>query len=414
MATAPLLGRTLDVDGHEFAPPHLWGEIFGPVAARLAEVCAPFIAAMGEDYIARPGQAADDAPMTAENVWTLRHTGAPGAFDMRRRLEAMDLMGIRRQLIFPSYGLWGQILATPEGGGPIAAGMRQFLGNLSVEESIALGFAGTDEWNEWAVRTTALDPDRLRPVGMFKTPRDPEDLIGQARGLIDRGLRGLLINTGMPPGGFSPAAAELDPFWALVAAHDVPVFAHVGSDLGLLASSTWSEAPAFAPNKLSIELGFEPYSMASMHLSAEHFLMVIVLGGVFERHPRLRFGAIELGAHWLGPLADYLDMWVEKVFARRIKGTLSLKPSEYLARNVRVTPHNIVEPVDRFFERYPHLATCYCYSTDYPHIEGGAHIKDKVLAMLAPLGPKRLEQYFATNGEWLLPPLPNANGEQTT
>ena len=31
--------------------------------------------------------------MTHENVWTLRHTGAPGAFDMDRRLEAMDLMG---------------------------------------------------------------------------------------------------------------------------------------------------------------------------------------------------------------------------------------------------------------------------------------------------------------------------------
>jgi hypothetical protein len=66
---------------------------------------------------------------------------------------------------------------------------------------------------------------------------------------------------------------------------------------------------------------------------------------VFERHPTLRFGAIELGSHWLGPLADNLDMWIERVFARRTKDILSLKPSEYLARNVRVTPHNIVEPV---------------------------------------------------------------------
>ena len=96
MNAVPLLERTLDVDGHEFAPPHLWGEIFGPVAARLADVCGPFIAAMGENYIARPGQAADDAPMTRENVWTMRHSGAPGAFDMRRRIEAMDLMGVRR------------------------------------------------------------------------------------------------------------------------------------------------------------------------------------------------------------------------------------------------------------------------------------------------------------------------------
>jgi predicted TIM-barrel fold metal-dependent hydrolase len=405
-ATAiPLLERTLDVDGHEFAPPHLWGEIFGPVAERLAEVCAPFIAAMGEDYIARPHQAGDDALMTKENVWSLRHTGAPGAFDMRRRLEAMDLMGVRRQLIFPSFGLWGQILSTgPDGGGSIAQAMQNLLGEgLSAEEARALGCAGIDEHNEWAIRTTALDPDRLRPVGMLKPARDVEDLLGQARGLVDRGLKGVLINTGSPPAGVSPASPALDPFWALLAERDVPVMAHVGSDLGFLTSSEWSNAPAFAPNKLALEVGLEPYSLTTVHLAVEHFLTVMVMGGVFERHPRLRFGAIELGAHWLGPLADNLDMWAEKVFARRLKPILSLRPSDYLARNVRVTPHNIVEPVAEFFTRYPRVANCYCYSTDYPHLEGGAYVKDKVYEMLAPLGDAVLEKYFVTNGTWLLP-----------
>lgn len=403
MNAVPLLERTTDIDGHEFAPPHLWGEIFGPVAARLATVCAPFIEAMGENYIARPAQAADDAPMTRENVWTMRHSGAPGAFDMERRLEAMDLMGISRQLIFPSYGLWGQILSSPEGGGPIATGLRQFLGDLSVSEAVEIGYAATDEWNDWAVRTTAKSPDRLRPVGMFKPPGDVTDLMEQAGNLIDRGLKGVLINTGQPPAGRSPAAPELDPFWAMLAQNNVAVTAHVGSDLGFLNASQWAEAPAFAPKKLSFELGFEPYSFSTIHLPVEHFLTVMVLGGVFERHPRLRFGAIELGAHWLGPLADNLDMWAGKIFARRIAETLSMKPSAYLARNVRVTPHNIVEPVDQFFRRYPHLAHCYCYSTDYPHLEGGAHINTKMHEMLEPLGTEVLEKYFVTNGEWLLP-----------
>ena len=393
----------LDVDGHEFAPPRVWGEIFGPTAERLAEFCGPFIAAMGEDYILRPEQAADDAAMTAENVWTMRHTGAPGAFDMARRLEAMDLMGISRQLVFPSFGLWGQILSTPDGGGPIAAGLRHFLGDLSHDEAIKIGFAATDEWNDWAVRTTALDTDRLRAVGMLRAPRDAGDLIEQTQELIGRGIRALLINTGSPLAGLSPAAPELDPFWALAAVNDMPVMAHVGSDLGLFASAAWADAPAFAPEKLSFELGFEPYSLASTHLAAEHFLMLLVLGGVFERHPTLRFGAIELGGHWLGPLAENLDMWADKVFARRLAGKLSLKPSEYLARNVRVTPHNIVEPVAQFFERYPQVAQCYCYSTDYPHLEGGRHIKARVKEMLEPLGDEVAETYFAGNGEWLLP-----------
>jgi len=403
MSVQSVLERTSDVDGHEFAPPHLWGELFGPVAARLAEVCAPFIQAMGEDYIHRPGQAGDDAPMTHENVWTMRHSGAPGAFDMERRLEVMDLMGVTRQLIFPSYGLWGQILSTPEGGGPIAAGMRRFLGDLSVEEAVEIGHAANDEWNDWAARTTALSPDRLRAVGMFRPARDAEDLISQARAMIDKGIKGLMINSGSPPAGLSPAAPELDPFWALCAERDVPVMAHVGSDLGFLRDPQWAEAPAFAPQKLSFELGFEPYSLATTHLPAEHFLTVMVLGGVFERHPTLRFGAIELGAHWLGPLAENLDMWIEKVFARRVADSLSLKPSEYLARNVRVTPHSTVEPVDMFFTRYPQIADCFCYCTDYPHLEGGRHINRAMYDLLAPLGEEVLEKYFVTNGEWLLP-----------
>ncbi len=403
MNAQSLLERTIDVDGHEFAPPHLWGELFGPVAGRLADVCAPFIKAMGENYIDRPGQAADDTPMTHENVWTQRHSGAPGAFDMERRLEAMDLMGVTRQLIFPSYGLWGQILSTPEGGGPIAAGMRQFLGDVSVEEMVEIGYAANDEWNEWAARSTALDRDRLRVVGMFRPAKDADDLVTQARKMIGMGIRGLMLNTGSTPAGLSPAAPELDPFWALCAESNVPVMAHVGSDLGFLREPQWAEAPAFAPQKMSFELGFEPYSLASTHLPAEHFLMLMVLGGVFERHPMLRFGAIELGAHWLGPLAENLDMWIEKVFARRVKDRLPLKPSEYLARNVRVTPHSLVEPVDMFFQRYPQIAECYCYCTDYPHLEGGQHINRTMYELLEPLGEEVLEKYFITNGEWLLP-----------
>jgi predicted TIM-barrel fold metal-dependent hydrolase len=402
----PLLERTLDVDGHEFAPPHLWANIFGPTAARLATICEPLIAQLGEGYISRPDQAGDDSAMTLDNVWTQRHTGAPGAFDMKRRLEVLDLMGVRRQLIFPSFGLWGQILSTGADGrgGSMSKGVQSHLGaGLSADEARTIGFAGIDEHNDWAIRATASNPDRLRIVGMLKAPTDLDDLMQQANSLLDRGLKGVLINTGSPLAGLSPAAPELDAFWALFAEHNIPVLAHVGSDLGFLSSSEWSSAPAFKPHKLGLEVGLEPYSYSTLHLAIEHFLTVMVMGGVFERHPMLRFGAIELGAHWLGPLGDSLDMWATKVFARRMTNTISRKPSEYLARNVRVTPHNVVEPVDQFFTRYPHLASCYCYSTDYPHIEGGTDIKAKVYRMLQPLGDPVLEKYFATNGEWLLP-----------
>lgn len=401
----PLLGRTLDVDGHEFAPPHLWGAVFGPVAARLSPICTPFAAMMGEGYMVQPQLTGDTMPMTLDNVWSVRTTGAPGAFDMRRRLEAMDLMGIRRQLIFPSYALFAQMMATvSEGGGALSESMQAMLtAELSPDEARQLGLDAIDEYNEWAIAASALDPDRLRVVGMLKQSETVDEMVEQARHLIDRGIRGVLVNTGVPPAGASPAAHAFDPFWALFAERNVPVLAHVGGDLGFLASSHWSNAEAFVPHKLGLEVGLEPYSYSTLHLCITHWLTVMVMGGVFERHPRLRFGAIELGGHWLGPLADNLDMWATTIFARRIQSTLPRKPSDYLASNVRVTPHNIVEPIAEFMMRYPRLASCYCYSTDYPHLEGGADIKAKVYEALKPLGEELLEQYFVSNGEWLLP-----------
>jgi predicted TIM-barrel fold metal-dependent hydrolase len=401
----PLLERTIDVDGHEFAPPHLWGSVFGPVAAKLTPICTPFAQVMGEGYMVRPDLTGDDTAMTLGNVWTVRNTGAPGAFDMRRRIEAMDLMGVRRQLIFPSYALFAQMMATvAEGGGALSEQMQDMLtAGRSAEETRALGLAAIDEYNQWAIATTALDPDRLRVVGMLKQTETVDEMVEQARALLDRGIRGVLINTGVPPAGVSPAALAFDPFWALFAQRDVPVLAHVGGELGFLASSHWSAAEAFVPHKQGLEVGLETYSYSTLHLCITHWLSVMVMGGVFERHPRLRFGAIELGGHWLGPLADNLDMWATTIFARRIAETLSKKPSDYLAANVRVTPHNIIEPIAEFLTRYPHLASCYCFSTDYPHVEGGVDIKAKVYAALQPLGEELLERYFVKNGEWLLP-----------
>jgi hypothetical protein len=105
----------------------------------------------------------------------------------------------------------------------------------------------------------------------------------------------------------------------------------------------------------------------------------------------------------LGPLADGPGMRAATIFARRMKPIVSRKPSDHPARNVRVTPHNIVEPIDPFMTRCPHLSSCSRYSTDYPHLEGGMPIKTKVYEALKPLGDEIPEKYFVGNGAWLLP-----------
>jgi len=127
---------------------------------------------------------------------------------------------------------------------------------------------------------------------------------------------------------------------------------------------------------------------------------------VFERYPTLRVGVMEYTAHWIGPLADLLDIWhdnnhktgpADNVANRR----LPLRPSEYIARNVRVAPFDF-EPVGKYIEKHG-LEDVYCFASDYPHVEGGKKPIEKFASSLEPLGRRVLEKFFVKNGELLLP-----------
>jgi hypothetical protein len=112
-------------------------------------------------------------------------------------------------------------------------------------------------------------------------------------------------------------------------------------------------------------------------------------------------GVIENGAVWAGPLADRLDQWVEQ-FSVTAARTMSMRPSEYMARNVRLTPLYF-EPVEQYFERWPQLQDVFAFSTDYPHPEGGKNTADRFHERLKPLGDEIVQKFFRTNGELLLP-----------
>src|SRR5437764_6066211 len=138
-------------------------------------------------------------------------------------------------------------------------------------------------------------------------------------------------------------------------------------------------------------------------MAPQAFLSSMVLGGVFERHPTLRFGVIELGAQWVGPMADLMDQRVAVKLPGKppLSETLPLKPSEYLARNVRVTPFYF-EPVGTYIDRYG-LEDLYVFSTDYPHPEGGTHPIADMYESVKHLGDDVIEKVFVTNGDLILP-----------
>lgn len=95
-----------------------------------------------------------------------------------------------------------------------------------------------------------------------------------------------------------------------------------------------------------------------------------------------------------------MDLYVE-VFPGAAASRFPLRPSEYINRNVRVSPFSF-EPVHRYFLDDPDLSDVFCYSSDYPHVEGGKWSMKKVREKLAGLDEEISDKYFRKNAEWLL------------
>ncbi|WP_257555995.1 amidohydrolase family protein [Sphingobium sp. CFD-2] len=389
-------GNVLDLDSHEMVPTTRYEQVFGARAGKLLKEFKAFWDDAAERYKDDPNNLAveveDVMAVTQGVVWETKGPSAPGAIDMDRRPDVMDVMGIRRQLIFPGFGLFA--FCEAHGGGYAAM-------PKATPEQMQMAQDAVDDYNEWAGHHTSRYPDRLRIVGILASGvpgLTPEGLVARTEKLIRKGVRSVLMSSGLPPAGLSPADPLLDPFYQLLADSNVSLVVHPPSAAGFRPGEVWGRARL--PGNFPVHLGLQR--------AEENLLGVMIMGGVFERHPNLRFGAIESGGFWIGPLADRLDAALDSMQALNprpipdFKTDLSLKPSEYIARNVRVGVL-LNEPVEEWIVRYPHLQDVYCYSSDYPHGEGQAHSMQKFYDRVAPLGDEVLKKFFMKNGELLLP-----------
>jgi predicted TIM-barrel fold metal-dependent hydrolase len=98
-------------------------------------------------------------------------------------------------------------------------------------------------------------------------------------------------------------------------------------------------------------------------------LSALIFDGVMDKFPKLKFGAIELGASWLPGWMRLMDSSV-KAFARHEERLrkLSALPSEIVRRQVRVTPYPSDDAGWIIANSGPEICM---YSSDYPHPEGG-------------------------------------------
>jgi predicted TIM-barrel fold metal-dependent hydrolase len=386
---AAFAGQIYDVDSHECVPINHWAEEFGSVVGDFVS------AIQNSEMKIKAEKERDDAEINSENVWKLKLEKAPGAFDFKRRLDVLDFTGVKLQLMYPGgMGLNSVALYN-------SSDDKSLFKTLDVGDRKAYARKLHRAYNDWCVRIYR-STNRLRPVAILIADT-PEELIAEAKRLVGQGVRGLWVPTDRPPGGVSPAHPLLDPLWSLLSAAESPLLAHIGAEQGFLKTLEWRNAPAFEGFRVGGEFSLDPWTLSGMHMTVQNFLTTMVLGGVFERHPKLRFGSAEFTGHWLGPAAENMDCWYDhQPFGYESKNKkLKLKPSEYIRRNVRVACFDF-EPVGRYIERFG-FEEVYCYASDFPHHEGGKDPLGHFTESLRGFSPEVLRKFFVENGKLLLP-----------
>jgi len=100
-------------------------------------------------------------------------------------------------------------------------------------------------------------------------------------------------------------------------------------------------------------------------------------------------------------MIERMDTWAE--FMGKVGRKYALKPSEFVARNVRVTPF-WNENLPRMIERHG-LEDAYIFSTDYPHLEGSRDPLGKFGKWLTELPSEYGQKFFVDNARLLFPDL---------
>jgi predicted TIM-barrel fold metal-dependent hydrolase len=149
-----------------------------------------------------------------------------------------------------------------------------------------------------------------------------------------------------------------DPLWEACAALNMPVTTHSG----------------VGPEDYGLSPGLTAIYATESYWWAARPLWALILGGVFERHPRLRYVLAENGAWWAPDIIARMDSkWLGDHATRKFgpavfRAGLSMKPSEYLNRNCWFAA-SVMGPIE-VERRHAIGIGNLMWGDDFPHPEG--------------------------------------------
>jgi predicted TIM-barrel fold metal-dependent hydrolase len=225
-------------------------------------------------------------------------------------------------------------------------------------------WAGLQAHNRWLADFCAQAPGRRAGIAQIML-HDIPAAVEEIRWAKANGLTGGVLLPGAPPGSGLPPLFDpeyYEPLWAVCDELGMPLNHHSGS-----------AAPA-------VGSGAEDHVILVLEVTwwAHRAFTHLLVSGAFERHPGLRLVLTEQGTAWIPEELMRLDYFFDRF--RNAKGSqeaewglpvierMSLKPSEYFARQVSVGS-SFIRP-DEVKLRHTVGLDKIMWGSDYPHKEG--------------------------------------------
>lgn len=335
------------------------------VQGLLAEEEKVYRQMQAPDFSSGPrAQAADH-----NRLWAPGASERLGGWDVDVRLAQLDREGVAAEVLVPGH----QFASLPL----FSVVNRPF--------DAPLRDAGSRAYHRWLADFMAAGAGRL--FGMAD-PGSCHDMDAAVRELhwarenrfVGVGVPGIIEDDALP----SLFSDYYEPFWQACADLDIALMVHAGwgfpqgkyqefiarfvaTHLGedeasaILAAQRHLDDEAKAA--LQQEFAESPASPFRLDFGPRRLLWQLMLAGVFDRYPTLRFILTEVRSDWLPATLALLDTWFEENDT-----PLRMRPSEYWARHCFATPSSIheVEVRDRAGVGVERLM----FGMDYPHPEG--------------------------------------------
>jgi predicted TIM-barrel fold metal-dependent hydrolase len=327
--------QIISADSHFVEPPTMWAErIDQKFHDRAPHTVKGYDGREGEFFVCEnitpipvagffgSGKSAEELP---EHVKHGFDAAPKSVWDPAERLKEQDRDGVSAEALYTSMGM---LLYGLNDGELRAACFRAF--------------------NDYAAEYCSHNPKRLVGLGTVELEDIPAG-VKELESCAKKGLRGVLI-WGSPPEDKPYSHRDYDPFWAAAQDLDMPISLHILTGRRGSGVSFQNILRSYMTLPHSIQISFAD----------------LVLGGVLERHPRLKFVSAENDISWLPHFCYRIDHAYDRL--RHFEGVnLPLKPSEYMKRQVWATFQ--FETSNVGFTCAEYGADKLMWSSDYPHTD---------------------------------------------